>query len=66
MELGLRIPVISGILDSNSSIPDSKVLDSRFLKEKFPRFRITHAKISRIPKYGENFAVCSDSYLGTP
>ena len=39
VELGFRIPIISGIPDSLSCIPDSKAQYSGFHKQKFPRFR---------------------------
>ena len=52
VELGFRIPIVRGIPDSDSCIPDSKAQDSGFHKQKFPRFRILHAKISRIPESG--------------
>ena len=52
VELGFRIPIVSGIPDSHSCIPDSNSQDSGFHKQKFPRFRILHAKISRIPESG--------------
>ena len=45
MELGFRIPILSGIPDSLSCIPDSKVQDSRFHKQSFPGFRILQAKL---------------------
>ena len=38
-ELGARIPIVSGILDSFSCIPDSRTWDSGFHKQKFPTFR---------------------------
>ena len=52
VELGFRIPIVRGIPDSDSCIPDSKAQDSGFHKQKSPRFRILHAKISRIPESG--------------
>ena len=52
VELGFRIRIVSGIPDSYSCIPDSKAQDSGFHKQKFPRFRIPNAKISRIPESG--------------
>ena len=52
VELGFQIPIVGGIPDSDSCIPDSKAQDSGFHKQKFPRFRILHAKISRIPESG--------------
>ena len=52
VELGFRIRIVSGILDSYTCIPDSKAQDSGFHKQKFPRFRIPNAKISRIPESG--------------
>ena len=45
VELGFRIPIVSGI-------PDSKAQDSGFHQQKFPRFRIPHGKISRIKEPG--------------
>ena len=38
MKLGFWIPVVSGIPDSLNCIPDSISQDSRFHKQKFPRF----------------------------
>ena len=52
VELGFRIRIVRGIPDSYTCIPDSKAQDSRFHKQKFPRFRIRNAKISRIPESG--------------
>ena len=52
VELGFRIRIVSGIPDSYTCIPDSKAQDSGFHKQKFPRFRIPNAIISRIPEYG--------------
>ena len=39
VELGFCIPMVSGIPDSYSCIPDSKAQDSRFHRQKFPGFR---------------------------
>ena len=39
VELGFRIPIVGGIPDSYSCIPDSKAQDSGFHKQTFPRFR---------------------------
>ena len=50
VELGFRIPIVSGIVDSYSCIPYSKAQDSGFRKQKFPRFRIPDAKMSKIPE----------------
>ena len=52
VDFGFRIPIVSGILDSYSCIPDSKAQDSRFHKQKFLRFGILQAKISGIPESG--------------
>ena len=52
LELGFWIPVVSGILDSLSCIPDSKDQDSGFHKQKFLGFWILQAKISQIPESG--------------
>ena len=52
VELGFQIPIVSGIPDSYICIPDSKAQDSGFHQQKFPRFRIPHAKISRIKEPG--------------
>ena len=53
---GTWIPVVSGIPDSLGCIPDSKAQDSGFHRQTFPRFRIPHAKISKIPDYtSKNF-----------
>ena len=39
VELGFRIPIVSGIPDSLSCIPDSKAQDFWFHKQNFPGFR---------------------------
>ena len=52
VELGFRIRIVSEIPDSYTCIPDSKAQDSGFHKQRFPRFRIPNAKISRIPESG--------------
>ena len=39
VELGFWIPIVSGILDSLSCIPDSKTQDCGFHTPKFPEFR---------------------------
>ena len=39
VELGFRIPIVSGILDFYGCIPDSKAQDSGFRKPSFPRLR---------------------------
>ena len=39
VELGFRIPIVSGIPDSYSCIPDFKPQDSGFHWQKFPGFR---------------------------
>ena len=49
VELGFRIPIVSGIPDSYSCIPDSNAHDSGLHKQRFPRFRNPHAKFSKIP-----------------
>ena len=41
VELGFRIPIVTGILDSLSGIPESKAQDCGFHDKKFPGFRIT-------------------------
>ena len=43
-ELWFWIWIVSGIPDSYTCIPDSKAQDSRFHKQKFPRFWISNAK----------------------
>ena len=48
VELGLWIPIVSGIPDSLSCIPDSKAQDTGLRKQNFPRFRYPRAKICRI------------------
>ena len=40
VELGFWIPIVSGIPDSVSCIPDSKTRDSGFHKQNFPVFRV--------------------------
>ena len=49
VELGFQIPIVSGIPDSYSCIPDSNAHDSGLHKQKFPRFRIPREKIPNIP-----------------
>ena len=39
VELGFRIPIVGGIPDSYSCIPDSRVQDCKFHTQKFPGFR---------------------------
>ena len=39
VELGFRIPIVSGIPDSFSCIPDSTAQDSKVHQQKFPRFQ---------------------------
>ena len=51
-ELGFRIPIVRGIPDSDSCIPDSKARIPDSTSKNFPRFRILHAKIFRIPESG--------------
>ena len=46
MELGFQIPIVNGIPDSLSCIPDSKARDSGLHKQNFLRFRIPQANIS--------------------
>ena len=58
MDSGFQLPdsrtFFSGtwIPDSYICISDSKAQDSGFHQQKFPRFRIPHAKISRIKEPG--------------
>ena len=47
MELGLRIPIVSGILDSLNCILDSKAQDSELHKKNFPHFRFNKEKVPR-------------------
>ena len=44
--------MVVGISDSLRSIPDSKVLYSRFHNEKYPVFQIPRANVSLIPESG--------------
>ena len=46
LELGFRIPIVGGIQDSLSQIPDSKDQDSVFHKRICSGFRILQAKLS--------------------
>ena len=48
----IRIIIVNKILDSLSYIPNSKVLDSGFHRQKFPRFLMPKGKISWIPESG--------------
>jgi len=50
VERGFWIPIVSGIPDSLSCIPDSKAQESGLHKQNFPRFRIPQVKISQIPE----------------
>ena len=52
VELGFQMPIVSGIPDSFSCVPDSKAQDSGFHKQNFPGFRIPQANISQIPESG--------------
>ena len=47
VELGFRIPIVNGIPDSYSCIPDSNAHDSRLHMQNFPRFRIPREKNSQ-------------------
>ena len=49
VELGSWIPILSGIPDSFSCIPDSKSQDSRFHRNNFSNSRIL------VPLHGENY-----------
>ena len=56
VDLGFRIPIVSGILDSYSCIPDSKAQDFGFHKQNFLRFRILHESEKILEKpYIANF-----------
>ena len=50
VELGFRIPIDSGIVDSLSCIPDSKAKDSGFHSNNLLDIGILQAKISRDPE----------------
>ena len=52
MELAFRIPMAGRIPDSLSCFLDSKAPDSGFLKQNFPGFHISQARISRITESG--------------
>ena len=52
VELGLRIPIRSGIPDSLSCILDSEAQDSGLHKKNNPWFQIKQAKCSQIPESG--------------
>ena len=52
MEFGFRIPIVSGIPDSYSYIPDSKGQDSGSHEQIFLRSRIPHVKRPRILSQG--------------
>ena len=52
VKFGFRIPIVNGIPDSYSYMPDSKGHDSGLHKEIFLRSRIPHVKRSRIPSQG--------------
>ena len=51
VELGFRIPLISGISGSQSCIPESKAQDFVFQEKKFPGLRISQTNIFRIPSH---------------
>ena len=55
MERGIWISIVSGIPNSLSCIPDSKVQDSGFHKQIFLGFRIPKAKLSGIPESGFSY-----------
>ena len=44
LELGFLIPIVSGIPDSLSCIPDSKAQDSDSTSKKFPAYPIPQAE----------------------
>ena len=48
LDSGFWVPIVSGILDSLSCIPDSKAQDSGFHNQNFPVLRIQRPKIFRI------------------
>ena len=50
VERGFWIPIVSGIADSLSCIPDSKAQESGLHKQNFLRFRIPQGKIFQIPE----------------
>ena len=52
VKFGFRIPIVSGIPDSYSYMPDSKGHDSGLHKQIFLRSRIPHVKRFRIPSQG--------------
>ena len=52
VELGFRILIVSGILDSLSCISDSKNQDFIFHRKKSATFQISQAKIPQIPESG--------------
>ena len=58
VDLGFRIPIVSGIPDSYSCIPDSKAQDSGFNKKKIsniPDSIYKNFPDSGIPYIGRNF-----------
>ena len=55
VQLGLWIPIVS-------AIPDSETQDSDFHKQNFPVFWIPQTKISHIPEHGKlKWNLCADA-----
>ena len=61
LELGFRIPVVTGISDSLTCIPDSKAQESGSHNSNFPDSKFQQPKISRIPDSGFQKQNCPDS-----
>ena len=52
VELGFWIPIVSGIPDSMSCIPDSKTRDSGFHKQNFSGFRVPLSGVNLFKRNG--------------
>ena len=61
LELGFRIPVVTGISDSLTCIPDSKAHESGSYTSNFPDSKFQQPKISRIPDYKSKISRIPDS-----
>ena len=64
VELGLRIPIFSGIPDSLSYSPDSKAQDSGFHCQNIPWFRIPQTK--NFWFRNPDFSTCKSGIRSTP
>ena len=61
LELGFRIPIVKGISDSLTCIPDSKAQESGSHNSNFPDSKFQQPKISRIPDSKSKISRIPDS-----